>query len=225
MYPRILLTIAASAVTANAAVFSPNPVSFTINQAYGAVTASNIDPLVVFNSSFLTASLPAFDTTLGTLESFTVTWSLSGIYAGTLSTGGGVSSAYSGPFLINAIAAPLVPTTPSTPGGGGGGGNGPGVVLTLPFTTAGNPLSFAQTFNVTDAGTLYDQEILDAVTGSGPVSHNWNTPLTISGNWSDLTVTGNASAAISYTYTIPEASTFAVALSALGFSCFRRRRL
>jgi len=219
--PLILLALAVTAATADAAVSSPSPVTFTINQTYGAMTTSQI----VFDSIYLTASLPAFDTTLGTLESFTVTWSLSGLYSGTLSTGGGVGSSYSAPFSIASFTVPN-PISSSNPGGGNGNGGGPGTVLSIPFTAPSNPVSFERTLNAADAGTLYDQGILNAVTGTAPVTHSWSTPLTITGNWSNLTVTGNASASISYTYSpIPEASTFALGLAALGTACLRRRRL
>lgn len=216
-YSGILFTIALAAASAHAAVYSPSPFPISISQSYGAVTG----PQEVFNSSFLTAQLPAFDSTLGTLESFSVTWTLEGIYSGTLSTGGGVGSSYSGPFLIATIAVPNA----TNPGGGNGNGGAPGTMLSIPFASSSAQTSYTATFAVADAGTVYPQGILNAVTGPGPVTHNWNTPLTITGNWSDLTVTGNASAAISYTYSIPEASTFALGLAALGSACLRRRRL
>lgn len=201
--------------TSQAATVS-HDVQFIIAGTYGSVTGSQ----QVFSDTFLTASVPAFDSTLGTLESFSITWFLSGSFSGTLSTGGGASSGYNGPYLIDGTESPGIVS--ATGGGGNGGGGGPGTVVNLPLTAPSNPTSFTQTFSVAAVGT-YPQAVLDAVTGTDPVALRWNTPLIINGDFSALTVTGNASATISYNY-VPEASSFAFSFIALGSACIRRKR-
>lgn len=224
-YSVLILSALATAVS-QAAVLTPPAVNFTFGTNYGAVTANKI----VFDNTFLTASVPAFNATLGTLQSFSVTWTLSGNYNGTLSTGGGVSSAYNGPFRIASIASSGVAN--ATGGGGNGSGGGPGTALNLPLTSALNPLSFTQTFAVSDVGAAYDPAVLTAVTGAGPVTLQWDTPLTITGGppnsaeWTNLTVSGTASAQISYTYNaIPEPSAAALGFAAMGAAFRRRRRM
>lgn len=220
----ILLPIALTIATSHAAVLTPPAVNFTFNQTYGSV----LTPQVVFDSSYLTASVPAFETTLGTLESFAITWTLSGNFSGTLATAGAASSSYSGPFLV--AGSPASAVASATGGGGNGFGGGPGTVINLALTSG--PTSSTQTFAVSGAGTTYDQSILTAILGTNPVALQWNTPLTISGGtsgagtWSNLTVAGTASAAISYTYSpVPEPSAALLGVSALGVACLRRRRL
>src|SRR6187401_3049699 len=88
----VLLTGSASAATVS---FTQ---SFPILQNY----TSTVGSTVVFDSSFLSAGLPSFNPDLGTLDSFSITWTLAGNFSGALSApGGGYSSAYSG-FLMAA---------------------------------------------------------------------------------------------------------------------------
>jgi hypothetical protein len=215
--PLSLLFLATTLTATHAAVLSPPAVDFALDRSYGSVTG-----VEVFDASFLTASVPAFSSSLGTLESFTVTWTLAGSYSGILAATGGFNAAYSGPFLIAGHS--LLPGEGSFNPGGGSGGGGPAGSYSSPLSNG--PASFTQTFAVAEAGIAYDPSILTAVLGAGPVTLQWDTPLTIGGSWSELTVTGTASAAISYTYVaVPEASTLVLGISVLGAACLRRRRL
>lgn len=204
-------------VAAGAATITSN-FDFSIDKSYGEIVTSQ----EVFDTNYLTAPVAQFDSTIGILESFTITWTLSGTYLGNLSTGGGVSSEYNGSFLVGGLASPSV--TAASGGGGFGNGGGPGTLIELPFTGLGNPISYTQTFLVSDVGTSYEQGVLDAVIGKGTVPLRWSTPLIIRGNWSNLAVNGSGSATIVYTYAVPEASSLAAILFAAIPLSLRRRR-
>jgi hypothetical protein len=93
MLKTILIPIALTSATAQAATVAYNnfatPLSF--NQTYGTVTT----PTAIFDSTFLSVTLPAFDATLGTLTGVSITWDLTGSYSGVISAPfGGHSSGY-----------------------------------------------------------------------------------------------------------------------------------
>lgn len=213
MLKTILIPIALTIATTHAATVSytsTTPLSF--NETYGTVTS----PVVVFDSTFLSATVPAFDAALGTLTGVSITWTLAGSYSGVISgpNGGGYSSGYSGPFLINGISGV------SGFGGGNGGGGDPGAFGATPFNSLSD--SATQSFTVANAA------ILASVTGTEPVTLQWSTPLTITPQPSldSLEVSGTATVSITYTYSaIPEASTLALGVLGLGSICFRRRRI
>ncbi|MBK1883987.1 hypothetical protein JIN85_16325 [Luteolibacter pohnpeiensis] len=182
--------------------------SFNVNESYASITS----PQEVFSAGYLTAQLPAFDASLGTLESFTITWSLSGTLDA--SSGGG-SVGYVGDFLIAST------TLTGASGGGGGGGGGAPVSFSFP----GGSTSFSYTYNVADVGTTFDQTILDALTGGGDVDVTWDTPFTISSTFTDANISINASVDLTYTYSpIPEPSSALLGAAAIGSAFVRRRR-
>lgn len=198
--------------------------SFPILQNY----TSTVGSTVVFDSSFLSASLASFNPALGTLDSFTITWTLAGNFSGTISApGGSFSSAYNG-FLTAAghtLPANSPGSTNWTGGGGTGGGGQGGTPVNSPFTGTANPLSFTQTFAVSDAGVTYDQEVLTAMLGAGPVMLQWVTPLTITGNLDTLAVSGAGSVELSFDYTVvPEVSSSLLGLGGMLPLLVRRRR-
>lgn len=214
----VLLTGSASAATVSSTQ------SFPILENY----TSTVGSTVVFDSGFLSAGLPSFNPALGTLDSFSITWTLTGSFSGAISApGGGYSSGYSG-FLM-AAGHTLPPTSPgaeSWTGGGGTGGGGPaGTPVDSPFTGAANPLSFTQTFLVADAGITYDQEVLTAMLGTGPVMLEWVTPLTINGDFNTLAVSGSGDVELIFDYTpVPEVSSSLLGLGVLMPMMARRRR-
>lgn len=217
----ILICLSGASLQAATVTFTQN---FTINKDYS-TTGSTTE---VVNTNFFTASLNSFDPALGTLHSFTITWSLAGTFSGVISQpGGGISSGYSGDYSVQSYPLPTDPPSAiNWSGGGGNGGGGPGgTPFNLPLTSASAPLFFTRTFAVSVAGVDYDQAVRDAVTGSGPVILRWNTPLIISGNADTLNVTANGSAELTYTYTpAPEVSSSLLALGTLGMGLIRRRR-
>lgn len=180
--------------------------TFEIDESFTGVSGTT----EVFDNTFLAGTLSTFDTSLGTLDSFTITWTISGSLSGTLSAPGGAATvAYSGEFFIASLNLPTSPPSASNWFGGGGyGSGGPGgMVLSIPLTAPGNPLSFTQTFLVSEAGISYDQAILDSLLGGEPVKLEWSTSLTFNGAFDTAVVTGDASAEITYDFTaVPEPS-------------------
>lgn len=211
MLKTILIPIALTVATATAATISytsTTPLSF--NESYGSVSGNTI----VFDSTFLSASVPSFDAALGTLEGVSVTWTMSGTLSGTIPNGGSFSTSYGGPYLINGISG-VTAFNGST-----GNGGAPGTSFSSPLTSGA--VSQTQSFS------LADTAILTSVMGTGLVALRWETPLTVTANptLDGLNVTGNPTATITYTYSaIPEASSFALGVLGLGSICLRRRRI
>jgi MYXO-CTERM domain-containing protein len=196
--------------------------NYTIAESYTGVTG----PTVVVTGDYLTASLDPFSAALGTLESITITWTLAGNFSGTIAApGGGVSAGYNGNFLVQSLTYPTSPNGSGAGGGGNGSGGPGGMMVSAPLTAPGNPLSFTRTFFVADAGSDYDAGILAAFTGGSPVLLEWDTPLTIEGNWDDLDVSGSGSVEMVYTYAaVPEPSVALFGVIALGLAGLKRRR-
>ena len=214
----LLITFLAAGI-ANAATIT-HTTSYTISESYGAVAG----PTQVVDGDYFKATAPAFDTGLGTLQSFTLTWTLAGSFTGPLAAPGGAGGVgYSGAFLIDGIGFATSGNGPGSGGGGNGSGGPGGMVLNLAFTAPGNPLSFTRTFLVSEAGVDYDQAILDAVLGGSAVPLEWDTPLTITGTYDSLTVTGSGSVALAYNY-VPEPSVAVLGVVAIGSAFLRRRR-
>lgn len=197
--------------------------TFDISETYTGVAGST----EVFGNAFLTASLSTFSPALGTLDFFTITWSLEGNFTGTLSAPGGAGTAgYNGEFFTASLNLPApAPAAGNWAGGGGNGSGGPGgMVLSIPLTAPGNPLSFSQTFSTADAGITYDQQILDAILSSEPLILQWSTPLTISGFFETLSVAASAFVEVAYEYSpVPESST-ALLTGSIAMAAFSRRR-
>lgn len=163
-------------------------------------------------------SAQPFNSLLGTLESFTVTFALT--YDGSQTNGGGIGSfsiSSSGNFLFNGI---------SLGGSGQGSGNGGPAFANL---TASFPINFSRTMFVADAGVLYDPALLSAVTGNSgfEVRHPHTPTISPDGQVSAfrLSLREGSSVTLTYNYApIPEPGTAALALLALGFATLRRRR-
>ena len=216
MLKTILIPIALTIATSRAATVSYSGDQLNINKTFSSVVSSQ----VVFDSTYLSASIPSFNAALGTLESFSVNWKLTGDYSGTLSTGGAVNSSYGGVFRINDIAIT------ASNNGGNGSGNGANIFFSLPLASSEAQRTYTFTFLASEAGSSYNAAVLTALTGTDPVSFRWDTPLTIGGSWATLNVVGTATSSITYTYSaIPEASTLALGVLGLGSACLRRRRI
>lgn len=196
--------------------------SFTIDESYTAVTG----PTQVFDDNYLSGTVDPFNGSLGTLESFTLTWTLSGNYTGPLANPGGATSiGYNGDFLIQGLTFPTSANGDGSGGGGFGGGGAGGTIVNIAFTSPAAPTSFTRTFFVSGAGSDYDAAILTAVLGGSPLTLKWNTALSITGNFDTLDVDGAGSVQLTYNYTaVPEPSAALLGLAAAGFIGLRRRR-
>ncbi len=151
----------------------------------------------VADNGDLSALFQPFDSALGTLQSFLISWNLSGEYTGTAAAteGGSAQMNLGGVFAING----------STFNGTGGGANvavGPGEMFDEDYAAA----PFSYDFQVAAAGMQYDPAILATVTGTEPFTATYTSgapqgPVFV--NYSGLealNVTFTGSVTLTYTY-------------------------
>jgi len=192
-------------------------------------TQGNTTNFPLFNEQFFSLTAAPFDPSLGTLESFTVSFSDIAISGnGTVANlFGSVGTGLSGQFSLGGF------------GFGGAGNNAFEIVETpgdpIEFETS---VDFSQTFFVADdglpfgdpalVGTAFNPAILDTVEGSTPFQILFNSSGQIGVN--DVTdVFAQASGTISIQYhftptSVPEPSSTVIAMLALGTLFTRRRR-
>lgn len=165
---------------------------------------------IIVPSTLLDATFQPFDSSLGTLESFTIAWTLAVTWDYVVGDGGNHSVGISGTLFLN-----------DTGYSGTGGGNGHSLPGSGSLSIDRTPSS---TFGPADA-TLWS-----LVTGASAFDARFTTPVevTILGDASvDLTLASTATLTYAYTATaVPEPGTFALlsGLVALVPVCFRRRR-
>jgi hypothetical protein len=171
------------------------------------------------DDTFFTGTLNPFDDSLGTLDSFVITWTLANTGSGTFgSLGGSISLTVSGSLTLDGdiYHGGIV--------GFNGTGGGPGGILSLSA-----PVSASDTFLVSEAGDAYDTAFLELVTGESSFSIGYTAPVTFffaSGSATfDASTVGNVSLIYNYT-AVPEPAVAAAlaGLGALGAAVFRRRR-
>lgn len=159
-----------------------------------------------------------FDSSLGTLQSFSVLLALD--YEGFQTNGAdgsGFSMSSGGDITLNGI---------NWTGTGNSGGNGgaPFSEVSAPF-----PINFSQTFMVAGAGDDYDPAILAAVQGASPFevrfAHNPSISPAIDATAFRLELAEGSQISLSYTFVpIPEPGSAALGLIAGMFALTRRRR-
>ncbi len=153
-------------------------------------------------------SFKPFDSEIGTLTGFTISWNTSLATTATVSASsanGGIYSSIGGNMYLNAI---------QYTGNGGGGGNGAGAgqeIISSPVI-----VNQSNTFNVSQAGTEYNPAILNAVTGNADftLSYLGGSPGSIATlakvdhtNLSSISSTLTGSVTLTYTYTpVPSVS-------------------
>lgn len=170
---------------------------------------------VVSNTDF-TATFSPFDSSRGTLESFTVAWDLDFSASGTISGG---SSVFNG---STSGGLSLAGSTYDGTGGGGGDGGSVGEAVAVDFTN-----TTSTTFLPANAGVSYDPDILSTVTGSTDFAVAFTTQYSI--NYQNISdVLGAASGTVTLTYTyaaaVPEPAPLGlVSLGLLGVF-YRRAR-
>lgn len=173
------------------------------------------------SAPYFSASAQPFNSSLGTLTSFTIVWDVDVAATITAAPTDGFSasaSGFGGTFLVNSIGY-------NGTGSGGGQGVGPGATDSFTFG-----INSSQEFLVSNAGVTYDPTILNFVTGASPLELTWDTGLSwdLTGTGSlDSTITGSVT--ITYDYVaspIPEpSSTVAIAgLCGAGLVVLRRRK-
>lgn len=188
--------------------------TFTTSRSYSGNMGGDSFP----TKAVFSATINPFDPSLGTLQSFTVSWVLTGSVSGmggasgtgvaTLSVGG--SASLNGSYFASVSGGATVPVTANQP-----------------FSSAvsmSTPLE--NTYTVPYPGT-YNPALLAAVTGTAPVLFVWDGTYSMSySNVAPVNYNTNAVAVVTYTYApaaVPEASVLGLGVIG-GLTLLRRRR-
>jgi len=184
----------ATSLTAGTVVQSADFAASNAGSLYNGSGSANL-----VNSGFFSANMQPFNSSLGTLLSFTAKWEISGLLSGFAGpTGGNASGSFTNPTggVLFTIAGGIYD------GSGGGNGNGAGpdqpFIVILP---AGGPIVSDKTFAVADAGVTYDPAILTAVTGTSPFAAAFTGGVTVSyGTVVNLAASVTGKVTLTYTY-------------------------
>jgi hypothetical protein len=206
--PSLLGTVAlASSLTADTLVQSADFAASNAGNLYnGTGSAAVVSP------GFFSRNMQPFDLSMGTLQSFTVKWEISGMLSGTAGpTGGNASVSFTNPAggVYFTIAGGIYD------GGGGGNGNGAGpgqpFVVNLPATGA---MVSDKTYAVADAGVGYDPTILTALTGTSPFATAFTGGVTVNyGTVADLAASVTGKVTLTYTYEPPPGVSVSVSVT------------
>ncbi|MEI7900901.1 MAG: hypothetical protein WCK89_11655 [bacterium] len=193
-------TITCMALTALAlplrAATATQSANFSASNAGSLYNGSGSTNLV--ESGFFSADMQPFNAALGTLQSFTVKWEVSGLLSG---TGGPEGGSASGNFT-NPDGCYFMIAGGIHGGGGGGNGNGagPGQSFEVIFPATG-PIFSEQTFTVANAGVSYDPAILAAITGTSSFPVAFTSAANVSyGNVVNLAASVSGKVTFTYTY-------------------------
>ena len=167
-----------------------------------------------FPYTFFDEAVDQFDPSLGTLNSITIEVTINFLISGETTTGGSVSTDFSGDYYANgsAIDAGVVAGA-----SGNGTGGPPGVFPSVPFT-----LLTSNTLNPTDHSAYFTRA---TGTGTYDLSYEGNVNFNIAGaSTGNLDITGG-SVSVIYDYTsVPEPSAALFGILALSGVALRRRR-
>ena len=179
--------------------------------------------LQLVDNEFFVLQADPFDSSLGTLDSFTVSFTdFTFLATGVVGSEGGsttgsisVSDA-SGPYTFNGSQLSGAGT-----GGGGGGATG------NPIIVSGGFPDFSRSFDVVDSGTAFDPLILAGVEGSIPFDIVFGTPIEFSvTNVNNVVAETTGTITLQYNFTaVPEPSGALMAmLGCLAMVGSRRRK-
>jgi hypothetical protein len=189
--PYLLLALAAQPLFA---ATLPQPTLFTESNAGSLYQGTGMSDLV--NPGYFNATLEPFNTSLGTLQSFTIKCQLDGQLSGSVGgegESGAVQASMGGTFLIDGN---------SFYGTGGGGGSLDDVFFTgqqidVPFTIA--PMEY--TLLASDAGGMFNPAILSTITGSSPFTLSFTSGVKVQYlNVADLSASFNSTITLVYNY-------------------------
>jgi hypothetical protein len=162
-----------------------------------------------------------FDSSLGTLRSFQIAWTVTITASGTTSaSGGSLSQSQGGSLFLNTAAYWSM-------GGGNSTGGGPNV----PIGPISADATATNLFLVSGAGTSYDPALLAAVTGGSSFDLKYASPVKTSyATMASVNSVMNGSVTLTYTYDpaanpVPEPTSMAIgSVLFTGLIAMRRRR-
>lgn len=161
-------------------------------------TALGTGRIVHAGPAGLSDSFEPFDSSFGTLNSFTVAWTVTISASGVAgSTGGGFSVQIGGSFYVDSGVY-------SGAGTGNGNGNGPN----SPISAVSSTVTSSSTLLPSNAGVTYNPAILASITGSVPFSLTYknyptDTVYTDYNGLASLSSSVTASVTLTYDYTAP----------------------
>ena len=199
--------------------------------------SATFGPIEVVDSDFFTASFLPFDTSLGTLNSVTI--SLTDFTAQAMGPANGeqrtLTGSLAGPVVFGDLVGGVVPSGFALAGFGQGlgttlPGTGPGTVL-LDLTSMPPPGQTVNGFDdeiilVNDFTTGTGPGVFQLATGLGPVGVNLNDAFEIAGNINSVDVSTSGTISLTFDFTpVPEPSSGLVLglLAAAVFGSRRRR--
>ena len=182
--------------------------------------ATGSGTMILSNLNGVSFSVNPFNSSLGTLDSFTTVWNLN-------ITGSGVGADSSASLTVQYGGTVYVNSSSYNGTGNGDSTGGAG-----PFTTLSKSSTMTNTYTVANAGITYDPAILTALTGGSQFSASYsngtsNTAYATYVNATSATATFTAGLTVTYNYTaaVPEPSFAVVGLAlAAGTVVVRRRR-
>jgi hypothetical protein len=174
------------------------------------------------DSAFFTGTFNPFDSSLGELVSFQVTWTLSNTAIGTIvDASGGVTISLGGYTYIAGDVA-------TSGGSNGSDGGDPGYEFSLSV-----PINIDSAFLVSESGSTYDPAYYNTVTGAGTFTLNYASAVNLNvSSVANFEMTTTGSVTLTYNYipasAVPEPASFAAIFGGLvfaGTALSRRRRV
>lgn len=212
MFTALVLTAAAGLQAATVV----QTVDFDYSDSYVLPAGDSVEHV---DATFFSGSFLPFNSSLGTLESITISWDVANTISGNTNASGNAPQASFGSSLfVNEISY-----------AGTGGGNSTGGAPGTPFSIQAD-IADTTTLQVSDFGSTYDPAILAAITGGSPYDVRYPSAITLlnsSGNDMvfDVATLGTVTVTYNYAAVVPEPASCAAlfGLVALGLVASRRR--
>jgi hypothetical protein len=196
-------------------------VSRTVNFSDTVSTSGTGEILHADSNGLIGTGFNPFVSSLGTLTSFQIDWTVTIVASGTTSaTGGNLSQSLGGALFLN-----------TTSYSGMGNGNNTGGGANLPIGPISATATDTNSFLVSEAGTSYNPALLAAVTGGSSFDLKYVSPVKTSyATMASVNSVMNGSVTLTYTYDpapnpVPEPTSLAIgSVLFTGLIAMRRRR-
>jgi hypothetical protein len=196
-------------------------VSRTVNFSDTVNTSGDGEILHANSNGLIGTGFNPFNSSLGTLRSFQIDWTVTITASGTTSaSGGNLSQSLGGSLLLN-----------TTNYGGMGGGNNTGGGPNVPIGPISANATDTKSWLVSEAGTSYDAALLATVTGGSTFDLKFVSPdKTSYATMASVNSVMNGSVTLTYTYDpapnpVPEPTSMAIgSVLFTGLIAMRRRR-